>query len=276
MEARLKADTHVHFHAQFAQDSFLDAALANLDIGHSESGLVHGMLCLTETSKANWFEQLSVFAESERQPGAGWCIKKTDEPNSLLAVDASDRVLAIIAGRQIVTAEGLEVLALGLDSSYPDGSPLVTVMRDVAQTGAIPVVPWGFGKWLGRRGALIRQIIAEPPCQYLLGDNGGRPWFFREPRLLVEGRRRGIATVCGTDPFPFAWDRHRVGSFGTQWSGGVTRARPFHDFKAFVGAPGGDASRYGPLEGAGNFIRNQVAIQARKWLGKFSPRTVSP
>jgi hypothetical protein len=143
-------------------------------------------------------------------------------------------------------------------------------MQVVVAAGAVPVVPWGVGIWLGRRGALIRQIIAEPPCRFLLGDNGGRPWFFREPRLLVEGRRCGFATVCGTDPFPFAWDRHRVGSFGTQWQGGVDRARPFHDFKNFIAHSGTGVTRYGPLEGAGNFLRNQVAIQARKWFAKIS------
>lgn len=52
-----------------------------------------------------------------------------------------------MAGRQIVTAEKLEVLALGTDLDIDDGRPIREVLSLVTENGGLPVIPWGAGKW---------------------------------------------------------------------------------------------------------------------------------
>ena len=75
-----------------------------------------------------------------------------DEAESLTASSKSGQDLSIVAGRQIVTAENLEILALGFDAGLDDGLPIDEVILAVQAAGALCVLPWGFGKWTGKRG----------------------------------------------------------------------------------------------------------------------------
>jgi hypothetical protein len=268
-ERTLRVDAHVHFHDGYDEGTFLDAAAANMALRPSDSELVHGALCLTETASANWFEALLGTGPDVRFGAGQWRIAATEERNCVLAVDRNERALAIIAGRQIVTAEGIEVLALGFADAISDGQAAAAVLTTVSNAGAITVLPWGFGKWVGARGDLVRRLLDDPPCSFNLGDNGCRLSSAPEPRLLADARQRGIGVLPGTDPFPFPWDSTRVGSFGMEWLGGLAADRPFEDLKQFV-ANVVDARPYGRLEGIPGFLRNQFAIQVRKMLLRWS------
>lgn len=265
----LRVDTHVHMHACFEQDRFLDAAADNLQVGTVRNGRVDGMLCLTETAEADWFDRVVASFQTSGNGSGHWCFEPTEESNSCLAVNPENHRIAIIAGRQIVTGEGLEVLALGLKGRFEDGRPLTEVLEAVARAGAVPVVPWGFGKWTGRRGKLVRQLIADPPCNYYLGDNGGRLAMMDEPPEFEEARARGIRILPGTDPFPFSWDVDRVGSFGLEWEGVVAVTHPFRSLQSLLADTTNTLQPYGRLEGLPGFVRNQFAIQVRKWSRKL-------
>ncbi len=188
---------------------------------------------------------------------------------TVLATDAANRRIAIIAGRQIVTGEGLEVLALGLADRFADGHPTAETLARVAEAGAMPVLPWGFGKWTGRRGKLVAELIASPPCAFFLGDNGGRLAITAEPPAFAEGRARGFRILPGTDPFPFRWDAGRVGSFGLEWDENLAEDKIFLSLRNLLGDSQRAPRRYGHLERLPAFVRNQVAIQARKWARKL-------
>lgn len=261
---RLRADTHVHFHHCFDAASFLSAAADNLRLETDDSDLIHGAICLTETARANWFEQLTEVAGKGATSGiAGWHVQCTDEPASLIATDALGRRLAIIAGRQIVCQERLEVLALGYPHRFVDGQPIRDVAENVHEAGAVAVIPWGFGKWTGSRGDIVARLLADPPCPLFVGDNAGRLAGLSEPRLFADAKSRGISVLPGTDPFPFAWDGLRVGSYGLEWSGGLDPDAPFDSLKQLMTESITDAVRYGELEGIFGFLRNQTAIQLR-------------
>ena len=158
---RLRVDAHVHMHACFDRECFLDAAVGNLGVGPSIGDKLFGVLCLTETAEADWFQQVKTALAHGGEHGSRWRFEATAEKNSILAADVDNRQIAIVAGRQIVTAEGLEVLALGLAERFDDGQAIGPVLEHVSRAGALPVLPWGFGKWTGRRGRIVRQIIAE-------------------------------------------------------------------------------------------------------------------
>ena len=276
---RLRVDTHVHMHSCFEQDRFFAAAADNLDLRPGNGDRISGVLCLTETSEADWFGECRIRVSQESSsaswPGSDrhadrWTLRATDEPNTVVAADASGRTMAIVAGRQIVTGEGLEVLALGLAGPFADGQPTRAVLEQAATAGAIPVLPWGFGKWTGRRGRLVREIIAEPPCAFFLGDNGGRLSIMAEPPEFALGQTYGMRILPGTDPFPFSWDVGRVGSYGIEWDETLDARSPFRGLCLLLA----DASRtprsYGRLERLPAFVRNQIAIQLRKRARKLS------
>lgn len=264
---RLRVDTHVHFHSCYDEVAFIEAAFANLDPAASDSAEVFAAICLTETASAHWFDSLTSRYPPGELGGGRWGIEETEETNSLIVSELTGRKLAIIAGRQIASAEGLEVLAIGLTESIKDGGPIRDIMTSVDAAGGLPVVPWGFGKWSGRRGKLVRTLLDAPPCRFALGDNGGRPAAFREPALLQRGREMGFSILPGTDPFPFRWEGSKVGRFGIEWNTALGAGRPYHDLESLISNRRESAQYFGCLEAIPAFIRNQIAIQARSRRG---------
>jgi hypothetical protein len=264
-QSRLRADTHVHFHDCFAEGPFLNAAADALCGDPLASGQVGAVLCLTESYGANWFARLNEIEGNAPVGETGWKLRKTGEENSVLVEDGSSRKLAIIAGRQIVCAEGLEVLALGYKDVPEDGQPIRAVLQLVSDAGAVPVLPWGFGKWLGQRGQVVAELINNPPCHFLLGDNGGRLAMFGEPKLFSTGRESGFSILPGTDPFPFSWDSKRVGSYGIEWDGSLDPDTPFESLKTILLDGQSQGRTFGPLEHLPSIFRNQVAIQLRRF-----------
>jgi len=262
---RLRADTHVHFHDCFEEGPFLDAAAAALCGERADSGLVNAALCLTESYGANWFRRLSGIERDTPVGDSDWKLRHTNEENSVLVEDDAGRALAIIAGRQIVCQEGLEVLAIGYKDIPEDGQSIRSVLQQVSDVGAVPVLPWGFGKWLGQRGQVVADLIGNPPCHFLLGDNGGRLAMFGEPRLFAAGRDSGFAILPGTDPFPFSWDSRKVGSYGIEWDGGLSPDAPCASLKSIILDGQSKGQTFGPLEHLPGFFRNQVAIQLRRF-----------
>ena len=148
-------DAHVHFQACFDEEKFLDCAAANIAEALRFSGLpahTSGCLLLSETSDACWFERLQGLAQDAKASLGDWRLEATSEPESLLATKADGGMLILIAGRQIVTRERLEVLTLGTTTKIPDGMTLGETVAAALHKEAIIVIPWGFGKWWAGRG----------------------------------------------------------------------------------------------------------------------------
>ena len=150
------ADAHVHIYDCFDLEKFLDAAYSNFQ--SIADRLSHGdkftpLLLLTETAKDCWFDRLCKFADGKNtyrdRVIKKWEFHHTGESVSLSA-RSGHKSLIIIAGRQIETAEGLEVLALSTTDNFGSGVPIIDLIKEVKEHDAIPVIPWGFGKWLGR------------------------------------------------------------------------------------------------------------------------------
>ena len=111
-----------------------------------------GVLCFTESNGMNYFENLYSNNNFIRN-NANYL--KQNEENSLLCIDSNDKKILFIAGRQIVTLEKIEVLALGLKENYSDNKSIEEVINYILSKNALPVIPWGVGKWIGKRGAIV-------------------------------------------------------------------------------------------------------------------------
>ena len=266
-EKRLRVDSHVHFHECFEEGPFLDAAASSL-LGDSAD--VDGVLCMNESMKDDWFGRLKQLPQDAQVGETAWRIQETAEHNSVVLRDDRERALTVIAGRQIVCREGLEVGGIGVADIPDDGQPIREMLEYTAGKGAVTVLPWGFGKWTGNRGTLVASILDDPPCRIALGDNGGRLAGFSEPALFEVARKKGLPILPGTDPFPFRWDTTRVGSFGIEWRGTLDEARPFESLKKIIWDSGQSGEAFGRLERLPSFIRNQVAIQMRRLPGVFN------
>jgi hypothetical protein len=193
-----------------------------------------------------------------------WSFAPTAEVCSV-AARAADRELLVIAGRQVACAEDLEVLTLCSTGRIPDGLPIEAVLERAREIDAVPVIPWGPGKWLGARGRLLSRILATArPGELFLGDESSRPFFWGTPRHFDEARARGLAVLPGTDPLPFPHERARVGSFGFGTRMVLDARAPAASLKAHLRGAAFAPQPFGRLEGPVLFVRNQIAMQLRK------------
>lgn len=267
-------DAHVHFHATFDPGAFLAAArghFATAAAALGSSSDYAAYLLLTESADANWFARLEECAATGWAVSEGWTVERTPDERQVRVSHTDGTALNVVAGRQIVTAEQLEVLALGTSALVPDGYPITETLRRVRGLGALVVLPWGFGKWLGRRGQRAREIVmAAEPGELFLGDNSGRLRGSAEPELFTLARGRGIGVLPGTDPFPFPEQAANVGRVGFA----VRSEQPLANWPALREAivAQSQLTPYGELESPLPFVRNQIAMQLRKrW-----PRPLAP
>jgi len=256
-EIGLPVDAHVHFYHLRLVEPTLDAALGNLRrVARRAHGLI-GVLLLTQARFEHVFEEL----ESLTSIG-DWTLRSAAHEAQTLIARRDGAELAIVCGRQIRAEAGLEVLALGTQHTFPEDRPLAATIDAVHDSGALAVLPWGFGKWLGRRGVLVRATLtSEGRDRLFLGDNGGRLALAPTPAIVRGFEQLGFRVLPGTDPFPFGGDFRRVGAFG---------------FLADVADPG-DASwsclrewlirspvsprRFGDACRPARFVFNQIGIQ---------------
>ena len=252
-------DAHVHYYSAYDTQRFLDAASAGFE-RQAEDQAVR-ILCMAESAADNWFGSL---LDSDALSETNWRRFPTEEPQSIRLVRESDNAeLLVIAGHQCVTAEDIEVLMLGQRAKHPDGQPADTVVQAALDAGAIPLLPWGFGKWMGARGELVASLLKTFGKQQLLGDNSGRLNGTPTPALLREGSERGHCLLPGSDPLPMRGEEHKVASFGAYIAGEISLETPFADLKALI-ARGAEPVTFGGGESLLRFVRNQLLMQKRK------------
>lgn len=263
-------DTHVHLHDVFSLTAFLDASIANFEHAASRAGAGANptfVMVLTESFPKRCFGRFFRFAEDgtlvKGDSKRRYRFQRTREHTSVYCLLDGRSTLILVAGRQIVTSERLEVLALGIDRIYPDGQPLEQVLSDVRREGALPVIPWGFGKWFGKRGRCLAEFLAstERSQTFCLGDNGGRPVFWGEPQLFQVARGKNIRILRGSDPLPFPYEVERVGSFGFNSPAQCSLDYPTSELIQIVTDPAVQLHPYGVLDHPFGFLKKQVCMQ---------------
>lgn len=242
----IAADTHVHLYPFYDRDALLDGAFARL------AKLVPGAgvraLCLTERHDCHAFndlpgERVQGYAVRWRGEGAGenW----------------------IFAGRQIVTRERLEVLALVIEKEFPDGLILDDVIGKVRGAGGVPVLAWAPGKWFSERGEVVRRLVeVSAPGLFLLGDTSLRPTIWPEPKLMALGRRRGFPVVAGSDPLPFRGEERVAGTYGIRMEGPWDANAPVSSMRTLLFSGAGISfigRRCGTVTTAARLFKNSKA-----------------
>lgn len=236
---RLLVDGHVHVHPEYDEEAFLTNAVQNL----SRHGDGLPTLLLAEAAGSNVFSKW-------RDGGAPWEVEHTDEQEALFL---GSRIL-VIAGRQIVTAERVEVLALLTDRSFADGLPLSETLEVVTAAKALAVLPWGVGKWLGPRGRMVSDAVVSHDV--FIGDNAGRPVGWATPSLF---KRRPV--LPGTDPLRPRNQESMVGTYGfevcCEWDYRYPARALGTALRALEHSPVAFGRRVGPI----GFVRQQVGLR---------------
>lgn len=255
--AALPVDAHVHFHGLERVAATLNAAVGNFRSVASAGCELLGVLLLAQTRREHVFEEI----QRGWQDGH-WSISRLgEEPETVLA-RTGDTAIAIVCGRQVRTAEGLEVLALGTCRQFADGARLEDAFAAVAGSGALAVIPWGFGKMLGARGRQVARLLdAGSPNRLFLGDNGSRLDMSGVPRFIREGLERGFRVLPGTDPFPIAQDFRRVGSIGFMSRAALDPVRPWNSIRSWLVSRSNSPSPFGRACGLAHFVHIQSGIQ---------------
>lgn len=262
------ADVHTHIYDCFDLDKFFDAAVQNFaaiayECEKSEKFLP--ILFLTETQSDHYFEFLYQMAQQGGGSIPGWMVNLTGESCSVCVTSATGQQMLLIAGSQIVVEENLEVLALATSERIPDGLPLQKVINKVNDNGGLPVIPWGFGKWIGRRGKILEALLQSNEFPTLfLGDNAGRPSFWKNSPYFKQAVAKQIKILPGTDPLPFASETNRAGRFGFWTHGSLDPQYPAKHLKQILLDPSTQLQAYGALENPLRFVRNQIAMQIVK------------
>ncbi len=257
MPRTIAIDAHAHLRRCFDLARFLDHAAANFSRASDTPSL--GVLLLAETADCVRFEELIALPGD---PSGDWIFERTGEPESLVARHRSGTLLLLIAGRQIVTGERLEVLSLASTARIEDGLSVDETIEAAREAGAIAVLPWGFGKWWGDRGQIVRQILESArPGELFVGDNGNRPRPGVRPRLFRLAERRGILVLSGSDPLPQPDQIARIGRYGTVLRAPLDIERPAAGIEAILRRRTAPTTPFGRREGVAGFLRAQVRVR---------------
>lgn len=258
-------DCHTHFHGLYDDVRFLDSAARNLQRGAAQlgaNGSSPGCLVMTESTGSADFSHFSrIAAGGGRRPP--WTFRPTEEDTSLIACHEDGRRLALIAGRQIATAEGLEVLTMPSSLGPEDGLPVRDVIRKAAAERALAVIPWGFGKWwLGRRRALLG--LLEDQDDFLLADSGCRLRGSLQPGLLAVAAAKSLPILAGSDPLPLPGHETRAGSYGCAVEGPLDWDEPASWLLMRLTTLTTSPPRFGQLQRLGPFFWSQLRMQVKK------------
>lgn len=191
IKGSIALDTHVHIYPCYEQSTLFASAFSLLTKLSSSQNVG---ICLTESSGFNYFKELS-----QRYGG----------DNVAVSVPVFEQNhLWVFAGRQMKTVERLEVLGLLTSEMIPDGLSINETINCVQGSGGIAVLPWSFGKWWGRRGKIVDEILNKDKA-LIVGDitlrSLGESFQNRFPERRI---------LAGTDPSPVKSDEKIVGKYG--------------------------------------------------------------
>jgi len=259
-------DGHVHVHPSTDLDALLDAARMNLSKVAASQGAAswRGVLMLAEMRGTHWFESVvGAGVDSQR-----WSVRAVPEDPLILNARCADGELSLVAGRQVVTREGIEVLTLATRAVLEDRMSLEDTLEAALAAQSVVVLPWGAGKWLGARGRLVANALKAPARgRIFAGDNGGRPQFWPTPEVFAATTGLGRAVLPGTDPLPLPGEEQRVGTFGFWLEGTPPLAVGQWLRDRLSAARVGEVHAFGRLQGTLRFVRNQLALRLRKKQG---------
>ncbi len=260
-------DSHVHIYDKYDIKRFFYCVLKNFRKESKKLGFENfkGILFLTETKNDDYFSKLNEnYFENELKELYLTKINN-NESGSVVYKAKDNNYLIIISGKQIITSEKLEVLALGKTKNLDYGESLRASIEKINSLGALPIIPWGVGKWFGKRKKIIENVLEHNrDIKYFFGDNSGRPVFWATPKLFKTAGNKGILILRGSDPLPLNYQEEKVGKFGFYFQADLDLNKPAKNINDLLLSLKKSPENFGNLESPLKFFKNQFAMQFRK------------
>jgi hypothetical protein len=204
-------DTHVHVYPEYDVGCLLSDAAARLQ------ALAPGAtpaICLTERAGQRVYAD---WAMLPTVPGTDLPVERVEGRGGVaLRIGTASGDLYVLPGRQIATAERLEVLILGRDLELADGTPAADAICAGLDAGAVPVLTWAFGKWWFKRSGMVRALVKHfIPERLWLGDTTMRPREWLRGGIMRRAIANGARVLAGSDPLPGKAEAHHAGGYAT-------------------------------------------------------------
>ena len=260
-------DGHIHLYPEYSLPAALRILASNLPrlagTGLPSSEPVFCAALMAEARECRFFRRLRDRAPADR---AAFSVEDAGEPAALRIIQAGLPCVHVIAGRQTVTRERIEILALATDADVPGDAGTAETLRAIRDAGGIPVVNWAPGKWLAERGRFVRALLEQSrPGDFLLGDTALRPASWREPPLMRFAQDKGFGVVRGSDPLPFPGEENLLGTYGFAYEGPFDPDRPVTSIRQILASGASAVTAAGRRCGSARALwRTLKALAAKK------------
>ena len=262
----LLVDGHVHLYPQFDLAHAIKHALDIMIIAQRTSSNRDDAIkiwLLTERSDARAFESLKANPNL-----TGYQVVPTEESESLIIKNTATQepVLYVLAGRQIVTRENLEIFSLASEIQVADRSlPAAECIQHIRHQGGVPVVNWAPGKWFAARGRVVTKLFEEfHPRELLLGDTTMRPKIWPTPRLMKSAMQKGFKVIAGSDPLPFTGEEEKIGTYNFIIRGEFDYSKPAASIRKLLQDESTPIIHCGWRSGLFEFAKRQIKIMRQK------------
>ncbi len=256
-------DGHAHIYPHFPLNKAFAEAFHNLTELVPEDSIP--VIFLADPKGVKVFDALKKLADQRVAftQAPGWFVRSTLESVSVVLNGPRQETLVVIQGQQLVSSEGIEVLAIGSKEKVSDGQPIKSVLELAKMTRTFLILPWGLGKWFGGRGQVIDDIMEEyNSVEISLGDNSARPCFWSETRFKVASQR-GMRVLAGSDPLPLEGAESHLGSFGFAINRELDLSAPWRQLNNLLRDLSVDVKTVGRQMRLGQNFINQVALRLR-------------
>jgi hypothetical protein len=238
---RIIVDTHVHLYPCY------DLRIAMVNLFGNLSGFggdAQKAAFLAERYDCDYFNRIK--NNGQQILGNKFKVEVAGEENALvISADDGDQ-LYLYAGRQIVSRERIEILALATDFVTTAEWDARKVVEHVIEKGGIPVISWAPGKWFFKRKKVVQDLIDQfNPGEILIGDTTLRPHIWKEPDLMYSASQKGFSIVAGSDPLPFEGEEKYLGCFGSLIEGEISDNEPVSSIRSILKTPGKTFNRVG-------------------------------
>jgi hypothetical protein len=234
MKTMLLIDGHVHIYPQFNLNnaiSYGQQNFAKLARKCASKSIVRLWL-LTERSDCNFFQGLL------NSHVEGHYFDRTSDDNAIAVRDSATKEtkLYILAGRQLISSENLEICALASSYSIEDKSlSAAELVTAVNEEGGLAAVNWAPGKWFGERGQVVQKLFESfSPDELFISDTTMRPTFWPTPKLMQQAMAKGFRVISGSDPLPFLGEEKLIATYASRMKGDFNADAPATSLKKIL------------------------------------------
>lgn len=232
-------DCHFHLYPGHDPERSVSGLINNLELMAGSAGVIgqkdniFKIAFLAESRQFNYFRKILNrelnFERIGLETSAG------PEEHCVSFRKQGELKLCLVAGRQIVTKEKLEILGLGMGKIVPDGLPAGEVIEKIIAAGGLPALAFSPGKWLFKRAKIARRLMTiKFGRPLLIGDSALRPLGWGRPAIMRRAARENIAVLPGSDPLPPAGEEKYAGCYGFVYRGEFDSARPLTAMKQII------------------------------------------